>query len=154
MRVQRIPQPRESPDSRSESGLDGEIGTSGQAEARSTSFWAALSHMTVAAEHYYSLADLTQNADAVVIGRFTSAEPGRIFGNPPDDAAFYITAYLEVEDTLYARQGKIGRSLTVEFVTHEEVLVDELVASYPQERASSSARVGGRSGSSRTMCGA
>jgi hypothetical protein len=27
MRVRRIPQPRKSPDSRSESGLDGEIGT-------------------------------------------------------------------------------------------------------------------------------
>lgn len=104
-------------------------------ESRSNFFWESVTYLGTQVENYDTLPDLVQNADAVVVGRITSAAPGRVFGDPPDDAAFYVAATLEVDEVLFARSGELPGAFTVEFVTHEASMVDSLVSSYPAERA-------------------
>lgn len=104
--------------------------------ARSEFFWSAVMVAGTAVEHYDSLIEFAQGADLVVVGRLVDAKPGRVFGDPPHDAAFYIETTLAIEQVVFQQphDGSV-KSVTVEFVAHEEALVGPLVASLPSERA-------------------
>lgn len=73
-------------------------------------FSATSAEGTVEVEHYRSLRAMTRAADAVVLGRIISAEPGRIFAG-----CGYTAATLEVERVLARRIAVPRPTLTIEY---------------------------------------
>lgn len=102
---------------------------------KSDAFWASLQYEFLEAEHYSSLASMTAAADAVVVGRLTSIEAGRVWGDPPDDAAYYAEARLEVKEVVAGTLIDTGGALRFELFMAEPSVIEHLQANLPSEEA-------------------
>ncbi len=102
------------------------------------SFWTALRIDADEVEGYASLAEMHAQADAVVVGRLTSFEPGRVFqGDAAEDKVGYAVAKVEVVELI--RGGDLADGLPLEFLlssgkTDFEAQVTALAADLPEER--------------------
>jgi hypothetical protein len=88
----------------------------------------SVSRATVEVEHYRSLGAMARAADAVVLGRIVSAEPGRIFAG-----CGYTAATLEVERVLARRVAVPRPTLTIEYFSYCAAL-PKLGGEIPAER--------------------
>jgi hypothetical protein len=75
------------------------VGT-GRQNLDTAGFWASVYLEATEAEHYDSLPEMRDAADAVVLGSITAVTPGRTFAFPPDDVVQYVTALVQVDRVL------------------------------------------------------
>ncbi len=83
------------------------------------------------AEHYVSLVGMTQQADAIIVGRVAQAVPGRVFSG-----CGYTAATIEVERVLGGQlRSVVPEHLTVEYFGGCSATLPRLGAEIPAERA-------------------
>lgn len=92
------------------------------ADERSERFWSTVQYAFMEAEWYGDLADMTMSADAVVIGSIVAISPGRVFGDPPDNGAYYAEATLRVEQLIRGRLVTDGDVRLEIFMAEPEVI--------------------------------
>lgn len=100
-------------------------------------FWSYAWIDGVQAEGYTSIEDIYSRTDAVVLGRLTSIQPGRVIGDVENDnAAYYVTVTLDLERVLRSRPGAVPASGTIqlELVTFQKEVVGSMVDSFAPER--------------------
>ncbi len=91
------------------------------------------------AEQFASLAQITRNVDAVVLGQVIEAKPGRVFSG-----CGYLAATVEVERVLAGRmRSAVHDRLTLEYFGFCQATLPELGREIPAERAVFSLRNGG-----------
>lgn len=100
---------------------------------RSDAFWTAAYVRALEVEHYETTAALIEAADAVVVGRIADAVPGRVFGDPSEAAAFYVSATLQIDEVLRGDLSE-GTAVTLELLVPREEEMPGMVASVPTER--------------------
>lgn len=103
--------------------------------AGSRAFWASFTYVGEDVESYDQLSSLTSAADAVVVGRMTSATAGRVFGTPsiePGGQVFYASVTIEVGDVLAgALPLEEQKSLILELMLPASGTVDQLQEKLP-----------------------
>lgn len=107
------------------------VGMTQSNAARSDRFWGLIAYQFMEAESFDSLDGMRAGADAVVLGRIISLTPGRVWGNPPSDAAWYATAIVQVDQVFAGRLVQPGPTIQLELFMAEPQVFDSLAATIP-----------------------
>lgn len=99
-------------------------------------FWASVYLEANEAEHYDSLPQMRDAADAVVLGSITEVTLGRVFAFPPADTVQYVTAVVQVDRVL---SGQVQRDssghVLLEVMLPTPGLANDVIASTPRNQS-------------------
>jgi hypothetical protein len=100
-------------------------------------FWSLAGIDGVQSEGYESAPEMYAAVDAVVVGRITSIQMGRVIGDADNDnAAYYATVSLEIEEVLRSRSNALpeSRVVSLELLSFYPSVVERMIAEFVPER--------------------
>lgn len=115
----------------------------GYRASRSDLFWDRLWFEGASGPHYDSVEELESASDVVILGRITTVEEGRVFGdphpdnpNPKEELVAYVTAIVEVDSVLAgALEDSNAKSIRLELPMPRQDALSDLVGNGPDEPA-------------------
>lgn len=119
-------------------GLAIALVNSPSAADRSDAYWRSLAYVGIWVDQYDTLENFVRDSDLVVVGRITTAKPGRIVGDPTiGNASYYVENHLIIDRVIFDRSPETPSptSVTVETESFEADNVAAMIEGFPAERA-------------------